>query len=1224
MDVADFQDLVKHHEGETLDFKAEGYSFSGLSGVETDVARGKFVKDIISMWNTPREETSHIVLGVRKHPDGKYEFLGISKHEDDATFQQKLSDWVYPIPSIEYDAVNLEGKDFGVITIPVDRRRGPCLPTRDVGRGPERGLLRRNQVYWRRGSTNVEATVDEQRCIYDWFRQSDSPIRKQRITGDATWDEFMQSVHHFSSRRKFVLASVPIRLEPPMLRNLGLVDWTLVLDFDPDSERQGVLGACSGTVERRRGLHRVVRNERMDPKPGATYWYFCRGLTGRIDTDAPRSWKDWLAAYGEDLRKRMTDTAKAILPNPVTMVVVWDGSTSVRYLDSVLAAAIEVFSRWLTVVVTGSGDLGQLESLAADYEARILPLPVHQLCAGLASLEAAEVTSRGECSVPSDRGTPMFLEEKKLAWLSEELEVVHSGIGLRPPEGRVIERDFLRGYEIAWYELGVNSDIERDLTHKVETAVRNDLDARRATRINLFHTPGGGGTTTARRMVWNLRWHRPCVLLKAGISDGTVDRLNYVVQYTSNSVLLVLDGGTVTDRQADWLYQRIEANHLPVVVLHVQRRFEPPQSKPRSFYLSSELSDGELDRLLYFLRRVVPERSKDLEDVVASDQPNARTPFFLSLVAFERNFTGLPAFVRARLSDATPTQKQIMKQLAIAHHYGQLSISPQAFADLLGIPAAREVNVADAMGAQLREVLIESSNGKWRTAHPLIAEECLRQLLTPSASDPRNWKQQLSEAAKDFITFARGTTPFPSDEALELVRKVFVYRENSEIIGTESAGRELFSSLVDDIPLDMGKLEVLGFLTSTFPDEAHFWAHYGRLYSILLKEHEKALNAIDRALELQPNDNVLHHMKGMALRNVVYSMIAGKQPLADVVREAEIASESFAQARRLAPEEEHGYISEVQLRLRVLDYAQARGSSNPMASLAGYSALPWLTECPQAVEGLLAQVRHNRLGQAHSELELRCRADLDSLYGRFEQALQTWDSLLSRRDVYAPPIRRQIAWTYLARKNRDWRRLDQREISRIVNLLETNMKEETDDHNIRLWLRAVRCLDTPPSLEAAIEKVAYWKTNSDSLDAAYYLYVLYCLQSLAGFATARERAEMALKECRERTRFRIRRTASFEWLGHGDGLRQLVHQDYMSEWDEKADFWKDFGQLRRINGVIARIRKQEAGEIELPGGIRAFFVPVVSGHVKGTENKPVSCYVGFSYDGPRAWSVLDA
>ena len=116
-------------------------------------------------------------------------------------------------------------------------------------------------------------------------------------------------------------------------------------------------------------------------------------------------------------------------------------------------------------------------------------------------------------------------------------------------------------------------------------------------------------------------------------------------------------------------------------------------------------------------------------------------------------------------------------------------------------------------------------------------------------------------------------------------------------------------------------------------------------------------------------------------------------------------------------------------------------------------------------------------------------------------------------------------------------------------------------------------------------------------------------------------AEQALEECRQVTRFRRDRARSFEWIGSGDGVGELVHQGQLGEW--KDDFWEHRHSLVRLQGTVASIDAPQKGTIELAGGVKAFFVPGKSDlHFGRDENASVTCYLGFSYDGPRAWDVV--
>jgi tetratricopeptide (TPR) repeat protein len=565
-----------------------------------------------------------------------------------------------------------------------------------------------------------------------------------------------------------------------------------------------------------------------------------------------------------------------------------------------------------------------------------------------------------------------------------------------------------------------------------------------------------------------------------------------------------------------------------------------------------------------------------------------------------------------------------MSFLALAHHYAQRPIKAQAFAEFLGIPKTRVVNLGRALTEESSELLVETEPGVWRTAHDLLATEILEQTLTPADSDRRLWRQNLSSLSKSFAQFCRGSDSVPSEEMLELARRTFVYRDNVDPLGTERESK-YFSQLIRDIPSKEGQLGVLKTLRDLYLEEAHFWAHLGRFYAYRMRDYERALECINVAIGLREHDHVLHHIRGMTLRRQIYELIGNRAPLDRLIELARSASASFQTARSLKPDDEHGYISEVQMLARVLDYAGRPYSNGVIGYLASPRAAPFLCDSFERAERLLEQVRRNREGEGASSYEEHCRAKMDALYGQHDKALQTFDNLLIREGIYKPPIRRQIVWTYLARKGRDWNAIDSQEASRIVELLERNLQEEEDDDkNLRLWVQAVRRLEHPPSIESVIERVGYWRVNSGSLDSVYYLYVFYAILALDGSSLARNEAIRYLNECRHLARFRRNRTRSLEWFGTGYGVDQLVHHSELGKWIHGKDFWEKTSRLVRVTGRISRVSAPQAGEIEVEGGLSAFYVPARGGGFsQDRRNQRVEFYLGFSYDGLRAWEVDD-
>ena len=394
-----------------------------------------------------------------------------------------------------------------------------------------------------------------------------------------------------------------------------------------------------------------------------------------------------------------------------------------------------------------------------------------------------------------------------------------------------------------------------------------------------------------------------------------------------------------------------------------------------------------------------------------------------------------------------------------------------------------------------------------------------------------------------------------------------------------------------------------------------------------MHDHTRAEEHIERAVALDLYDTVLHHMRGMNFRQQAYEMIGGNTPLEEVVWVAKLSSEAFVRARELNPDNEHAYISEVQLLARVLDYAGRQHKDGVHGYLADRIADPFLRDCLERAEDLLETVRRNREGQGPSTFEEDCRAKLDALYGHYDRALDIWDGLINRQDVYAPPLRRQIVWTYLARRGRAWDSVPAAEVDRMVSLLEQNIRVEPDrDTNLRLWVRAVRRSSVPPSIEAVIERIMYWRLNAiNALEAVFYLNAFHVLQALEGSLLARESALRLLQESQALSRLRRNRTNSLEWLGTGRGICRLVHYSQLDEWRRDKEFWEKTTPLERMGGRIEKIAGPQSGRIEVQGGLPAFFVPARGGYSQGrSENQLVTFFLGFSYDGLRAWDVREA
>lgn len=1212
MQIADFEKLLARTEGEVLDFKEVGYDLTSSTG------RNSFTLDLLALANTPRGDVAHIVLGVRSTPEDGAKVIGLERQYDDVDFQNAIGQGrVTPHPRFNYTPLKYQDKQVGVIQIHVDNS-GPYTSTKDFDGPPQ---IFAGAVYYRSGSRNSRASGDQIRRIVDWFLGREGVAVPD--AGGNPWRTFLHAVCGFEAGRHYILVADRFANDGNVtISALGLIPWRAVIDFDPKSEESGLLTHIGATLEGHRVIHRVVRGEySVQPEPG-THWFFARGLAGRDQTIETGPHTSWVKVYKRELGKQLEQLQAALSPAPISVIVLWSQPELRQHLRTLLEELNGSFGDLAELLVI-SAHRPEIEGVCQESGVAFAEMSLRSLSAGIGGvLQQPAVRGAEKWALPLANGAPLELNHKDALWLSEELELVHVGIGLA---GADSPDDFRRGSIASWRNLQLHHDCDRDLTAEIRTQTEDDLRRRQTVRINLYHAPGAGGSTVGRRVIWDLHERYPTVVLRVCDPRATTGRIAKIAALTENAVLLLVDGGEIPERDIDDLYEVVKSQHIPLVIVQVLRRFDRQKTGRRQFWLDAHLSDLEVDRLRFAYAQASPARANDLAALASTRRDLHRTAFYFGLTAFGKEFRGLESYVEARLNNLTELQRRMVVYTSIAHYYGQQAIPCQSFAALLGTPRSRRVDLHEAFSSKAQpvlELLLEVGKGESRTAHHFIALEILTQILGsgPSAERRRVWKQNLSLWAKDFASFCRGADHVPAERMLELVRRVCVYRDNAELLGTERSSSKQFAQLVQDIPSTHGKIEVLRHLAEEFPEEAHFHAHLGRLLGTN-GEFDQALEEVDRAIALQPNDSVLHHVRGMILRYEIRQVSSDRRSVETIIDLARMAQASFEESRRLSNDIEHGYISEIQMLIAVLDYAGGSANVPIQLYVSNTGVNPFLRGALDRAEELLDRVQNLYVGEALSPYAADCRARLERLYQDFPQALQAWDSLLARPDVAKPPVRRQIVWTILRRHSGAWDELTTREVDRVQRLLDENLEEEVNDStSLRLWLRAIRQAERPPSLDSVIERVAYWKANTGSLDAAYYLYVLHALRALEGSGQALADSERALEECQAIARFRRDRTRSFEWIGPGDGIRRLVHQSGLGAW--RDDFWESTAPLARVEGRIKSIDAPQKGSIQVKGGLDAFFVPARGGfHTGRDENVAVSLYLGFSYDGPRAWSV---
>lgn len=1016
----------------------------------------------------------------------------------------------------------------------------------------------------------------------------------------------------FSGRKTTILVVGEDGLTPPEL--IARQPWDLVVEFDPATDATGAYAQRS--TERRD--HRLFTFA-QEPSFGrqSTVWLAADGLEG--SERGPVELRAWRRRCLPGVQAASVQLARSA-SRPACICAVGELGGKAR---AVIEALLDGFTSRVDLLTLAAESAEGL----ADYQPDILRADPAAVLATLPDRTAAEEGER-DATLPGHEG-PVVVPEDALAWFVQVGEVVHSEAGRAVDREAPVAEGFYRGGTISWFELDIGADVPRSETPDIIQRVRSDLKDRAPRRISLHHYPGAGGTTVARRVAWELHGEHPVLVVDRVTDYGSlVERVRELHRLTDLAVLVVIESTleTVIDRA----YRALRADSVPTVLVIVERRAEEGSggAGDRSFYVSGLDAAKERQEFVRIFSSKVPEKHPALTRLAGSSNRSI-PPFLFGLTTYEHEYVGLTGYVKRGLERATAAEREALKFVALVHHYAGLAIPAVLLAGALDVLANEYVDLRERMSAETLTLLVEEYSDDWRTSHDLVAAEILAQLLTPSGTGAPGatdaWKVSLSTLAIRLIT--QSADEFGSvlpDDVATIIDQLFIVRHNKSVFTGE---RDTFSQLMSEIPAMEGRIEVMRTLAERFPDEPHYSAHLGRMYSYEARDHPRALEAIERAIALAPEDDTLYHMKGMVLRNRMRTIIENREALAPAdVREQVLtvvhdARREFERSIELNDISEYGHVALAQLCIAAIEFGRGQADSDTYGAFLSTPEAGYYRELLAVAEDSLERAREIRGGDRPSRYSAGAEADLQAFYDDYAALLQGWRNLLDRADIPKPQVRRQLVRAYLKRAG-TWRGAHAEDRARAMVLLEENLQDNpADTRSLLEWLRVGRFRGV--SLDRASELVNYsiGDPSTAPREVLFYDYVISSLLALGGRDTAAMDYRRKVERSRDRAVAFGNRRFVYEWYTKGTELGQLVHHFDLRDWERSAG-GPDPALLSRLEGRVSRIRRPQSGEIEFGPGLRAFFTPAVANLLADRHtNSRVSFLLGFAYEGPQAWSV---
>ncbi|MGK8223123.1 tetratricopeptide repeat protein [Achromobacter xylosoxidans] len=1032
------------------------------------------------------------------------------------------------------------------------------------------------------------------------------------------------------------------------LTPLAQVHWSIVLDLEKAATGNTFHEGTSHAFEKSTLVRVIVPNQSLQIEASirSTSWIKCLGSELIAGSVAP-DYASWRLRRIQHLRTVLSDIFQKIGPLPIRLVVM-HGAGQENYASDVAEALFQVAPvEDVKCLWIGSPYSGHLP---VDAIKLVEGSPVTFLLKGI-ELALGDGDRGTQLRLPKRvQGQDVvslenMMDSRVVPIINEDLEVVHAGLAETP--GSIASGDFLRGAPITWAELELEQDLVRELNDDVIQNIREALSDPRNRLFEIMHKPGAGGSTFARRLIWQLKEAFPSTVLRR-LSDNTGSRIESLFHLCSLPVLILIEADVCTKEEVSRLLHAASARNVRCCAIFVSRLTGAAPSfvidKGR-IYLSDVMPASEAKK---FFGRYVMGASQAQGDTLRAltydnSQQKFRSPFFYGLYRFEDGFSHVPEYVNGHLASQNDYQRELLAFASMVSVFTQAGLSERLLAAIADEKYYPGQMLGRIFGSDADRLFVcyEKDGFVVRASHPIIGRQIL-EAVVGHVCGGHNWNHQISAVALKFIDAVAPHVHSFGSEVIELLMQLFIQREH---LG-EHVKKAPFSALLIEVAVEPYQAEIFDRLTTALPDEPHFWNHYGRhcMYAKNPKL-DAAVEYLEEAVRLQPDDELHHHTLGMIYRAKVREMLSqfarrsGSEIDAWTAVEKDYfcARACFEKARGLSGGgNQYPYISDIQMVTRTISLLRSISTAptwldflktetpivevlrNELASASGL-----LVEVKRLTEETADQPAYVESMEFYVQrIERDSAALIEYLSNRLSQA--GGDTLLNRRFLLSVQQQRQ---------KKEGRISNPQELERYLIIAEKNLQESNpSDQDYRHWFELYRD-SSYFDITEAIAQCYRWHQDTASLDSAFLLYALYFTQWYDGAIRDVEVVLSNLERCVALSQERNRRP-SIEFLT-ATTPAGIVSVDRLGARDPKTGFFNRTEGLVVVEGIIKEIKGPQAGTISVvpkwfkagadtASGTRtvpAFFVPGEDFLPAADENNLVCFYLGFRRGGLRAHEV---
>lgn len=834
------------------------------------------------------------------------------------------------------------------------------------------------------------------------------------------------------------------------------------------------------------------------------------------------------------------------------------------------------------------------------------------------------------------------LNEEEANFISMDFEIVHQKL-VWNDEPDDFGNAFYKGAEATWKDIATHRDIDRiDYLTKwkpVLTEALQSIGLNTIMAYQLFHKAGAGGTTLAKRILWDFHTLYPCLLMRK-LTENTAERLKLVYKKCGLPILVVVEisAGTITTVEMNNFRIELIDKGVRALFLYVSRIHNPDSKRySHRFYLADTqnmvMSEEECQSM-YIKYSKLTEDEQCLNNLQKLTFPPdreweyLRQPFFYGLFAFEKDYMNIEGFVNKGLAILDEKKQGLMKLLAFLTIYCQIGLNKMDIDSLFQFGE-------EEMFEALSNPLIVYKNTGYRVCHPIIAETILKQCF-----DDQDYCASLYHYSKSVIDMLTSIYDSESKRLGDILEEIFTHREF--YIDEE---RKKFSNLIMEFSDDLRKKELFQYLIDKLPNNPHYYNHKARVciypsdYSHVFDFDEAfslAQTAIEKS-ELEQNEGsaIHHHLMGkiyakqikVMIHNSVFNESVTKlwKRIKPLYEKAELEFSQCITGKNV----EFGLVGKIELISGILCKISNRKKSSINAILKREPGL---------------QAEFINLTQKIQKLSVEYTTKFDNgneayihAIIEYKQALGNIRDIESQLNLNSMNLRTRVQARRALVALELWKKgnmtnsiysLPEESIIRVHKLIEQNISENgnNDYYDRVMWLKTYMCLNTCDALKAYNFLIDWPDGDYDQFVCFYryvFAFVLYYQRKL-DFMTVREHMKQSNKLSQKS--YGVSTTSTRELLAGEKENIYLLHDSMDMDWgklnNEERERYRDdhcllmTGQVDSIENSLISIKFSL-------DNIHSFIAKLPPAESIGGWNQGdmVTFVLGFSFSEMRAWNI---